>query len=258
VSAQLINEILQKAEQSEPPVKAAALLYIARVLAAFDRPEAERMLEEGIELIFALPKPAADPLLDQAISLAATVSPKRALSLMPLIPDRWHGRMNGIIFPMLRHGHIADAVSWLSDPSPQEEYPFNAALEAIGRSKNEEARRNILRGAIRARLVGSKFRSHGFEDLFSFSWEVLPGDEARTAVRKIVQRIIEEPDPRTDAKFSSGQSTAQFSSTREATLFETFGPVSQLDPELAASLCRKYHSAGESRRGLSPQLPSGA
>jgi hypothetical protein len=63
---------------------------------------------------------------------------------------------------------------------PQERYPFMAATEAMGRSRdNEEARRNVLRGAIRARLGGSASSAEGFEMLFALWWRVLPVEEAQ-------------------------------------------------------------------------------
>jgi hypothetical protein len=138
---------------------------------------------------------------------------------------------------MMRHGHLADAVAYLSDPPLAEEYPFNAATEAIGRSRNDaEARRNILRGAIRARLGESASSAHGFDMLFSLWWRLLPVEEATVAVREIVHRITGERDGQIDARYSN----ATFSSIREAGLFAVFGPVRQLDAELAESLCREY------------------
>ncbi len=241
--AQLLAEVRQLIEQSHPPEKAAALLHLARVLTAFDRAEAEQVLERGIALAVELPKPEGDPIRSQAVTLAAAVSPRRALQLMsPVVAGMWrHVRATGIVFSMLRHGHLADSVSYLSDPPLAEEYPFNAATEAIGRSRNDaEARRNILRGAIRARLGESASSAHGFEMLFSLWWRLLPADEARLAVREIVRRIIEEPDGQTDSKFGSDGKVARFSSTREAGLFGIIGPARQLDAELAESLCREY------------------
>lgn len=241
--AQLLAEARQLIEQSDPPEKAAALLHLARVLTAFDQAEAEQALERGIGLALELPTPEGDPIRFQAVTLAATVSPRRALQLMScVVAGPWrHGRASGIIFAMMRHGHLADAVSYLSDPSPIEEYPFNAATEAIGRSRNsDEARRNILRGAIRARLREPVSSAHGFEMLFSLWWRVLPEEESKVAVREIVRRIIQEPDGPTDSKFGSEGKVARFSSTREAGLFGIFGAVRQLDAELADSLCREY------------------
>jgi hypothetical protein len=162
---------------------------------------------------------------------------------MPLVADRWRwrGGVESMIFSMLRHGHMADAVSYLSEPPPQEHYPFGAATEAMGRSRNNaETRRNILRAGIRARLGESGSSAQGFDTLFSISFRILPAEEAVAAVRKVARRIMEEPDGQTDARFSSGSRVARFSSIRESRLFGIFGPLRSLDPEEADSLCRKY------------------
>jgi len=52
---ELLAAILQ-AEQSEPSVRTAALLRIARVLAKADQGEAERLLDRGLALLAELPE----------------------------------------------------------------------------------------------------------------------------------------------------------------------------------------------------------
>jgi hypothetical protein len=49
---QLLSEVRRQIEQSDPSVKAAAILHLARVLTVFDQAEAERVLERGITLAF--------------------------------------------------------------------------------------------------------------------------------------------------------------------------------------------------------------
>jgi hypothetical protein len=194
----------------------------------------------GIELAFELTQPA-DALRSVTVTLAAAVSPQRALGLMPLLAGPSHGRAEAIIFSMLRHGHLADAVSYLIDPPPREHYPYSAALETIGRSRDdEESRRSIVRGAIGARLGESGSPAHGFDMLFGLGWRLLPVEEAKAAAHKIVQRIVEEADGRTQSTFSKEGSVARFSSIRESRLFQIFGAVRQLDAELADSLCCRY------------------
>src|SRR5262245_33686335 len=116
---ELLSSALDQAEQSEPVVQAAALLHIARVLDAFDHDEAERLLERGITLAGQLPEPERVVILGQAVSLAAAVSPHRALRLAESVPD---GAIPGgviakALFDMLSHGHVADAVACLSEPA---------------------------------------------------------------------------------------------------------------------------------------------
>jgi len=238
---QLLSEARTQAGQSDPPVKAAALLHLARVWTAFDKAEAERLLEEGVALVLEIPQPEGDPLRSQAITIAAAVSPSHALRLLPHVTGHAHGRAATIVFNMLRHGHLSDAISFLSDPPRGEQYPYTAALEAISLSREDEtSQRNILRAAIRARLEESGSPGHGFDMLFSFWRGLLPDQEARTVVRNIVRRIVEEPDGPIESRFGKEGRSAHFSSIRESHLFSIFGVVWQLDEELAASLCRDY------------------
>jgi hypothetical protein len=109
--------IREQPETADAPVKAAALLHLARVLAVDDRDEAQRVLERGIALVMDFPAPDGPPLLRQAVYLAATVSPQRAFQLVPFVQDPYQGGVEGAIFTMLDHGHVADAVSYLSAPA---------------------------------------------------------------------------------------------------------------------------------------------
>src|SRR6185436_18008545 len=135
---QLLPEALEQAERSEPVVRAAALLHIARVLNAFDHAEAARVLERGIALAEELPEPDRAVILGEAVSLAATVSPDRAVQLAPagsheMLP---RGPMTKALFDMLSHGHVAEAVQYLTDQASMEDYPFDAALQTMGRTKD--------------------------------------------------------------------------------------------------------------------------
>jgi hypothetical protein len=71
----ILSEVRGQVEQSDPPVRAAALLHLARVLTAFDQAEAENVLERGIALTLEIPKPANDALIPQAVTLAALFRP---------------------------------------------------------------------------------------------------------------------------------------------------------------------------------------
>jgi hypothetical protein len=49
MSQQLLLEARKQAEQSQPEIRAVAMVHIARVLGQFHRAEAERMLDTGLE-----------------------------------------------------------------------------------------------------------------------------------------------------------------------------------------------------------------
>jgi uncharacterized protein (TIGR03435 family) len=242
---QLLSDALEQAERSEPVVRAAALLHIARVLNAFDHAEAERVLDRGIALAGELAEPDREVILCEAVSLAATVSPDRAIQLAPSVRDEAPGGvMSKALFNMISHGHVAEAAQYLSDPVPIEDYPFHAALQAIGSSKDDDTRRRILRSAISAmrRHVASGqgatlFRGpNQFSWLFTHRWRLLPADEATEVVRDLVRGILAQPDGPIHA--SAGD--VRFSSTREHCLFQILDPLQRLDPGLAGSLIRVY------------------
>jgi uncharacterized protein (TIGR03435 family) len=243
---QLLSDALEQAERSEPVVRAAALLHIARVLNAFDHAEAERVLERGIALAAELDEPDREVILGQAVSLAATVSPDRAIRLAPSVHDDMPGGvMSKALFDMINHGHLAEAVQYLSDPLPVEDYPFDAALQAIGSSKDDETRLRILRsaiGAMRRQIAsgqGATLFQRGpgrFSRIVTRWLRLLPADEATEVVRDLARGILEQPDGLIRASVDD----VRFSSTREHLLFQILGPLQRLDPELAGSLIRTH------------------
>jgi uncharacterized protein (TIGR03435 family) len=242
---QLLSGALEQAARSEPVVQAAALLHIARVLNAFDHVEAERVLEQGIALAEALPEPEREVILGQAVSLAATVSPDRAMRLAPSVRHEQPGSpMTKALFDMLSHGHVAEAVEYLSNPASIEDYPFDAALQAMGHSKDEPTRLRILRGAIgamRRQMASGRGAElfHGparFSFLFTRWWHLLPVDEATEVVRDLVREILAEPD----GPIRASVDDVRFSSTREHHLFQLLGPLRRLDPELTEPLTREH------------------
>ena len=78
---QLLSSACEQAERSEPAVRAAALMHIARVMARSDRAAAERLLDQGIALTEMIEGDAPSLLLRNTISLAAAVSARHALPL---------------------------------------------------------------------------------------------------------------------------------------------------------------------------------
>jgi uncharacterized protein (TIGR03435 family) len=243
----LVSEAREQAERAAPAVKTAALFHLARVLTKVDPAEAEHVLDEGLALAATLPEDHQDVLLGEAAALAATVSPRKAFPLArKALLDRESVLVRTLI-NMLEHGHVADAVAYLSDPDPGDVYPFDAVLVAMSRASDDDARLRVFRGAIRAmreRQSSSGPESfldrHRFTRLFTHHWRRLPADEARSVVRDLVEWIQGEPDSLTNARVSAGSHTVQFSSTHEQRLFEILGPLRHLDPDLVSSIARDY------------------
>jgi hypothetical protein len=243
MSQHLLSLAEQRAERSDPPVKAAALLCIARVWTAFHQEKARVVLEKGIAAALELSEPDRSITLKGAVSLAATVSPSRALQLAASLGPIDPATSEKLVFDMLRHGHIRDAVDYVCNPKPGDGYPFAAVGDVMSHLSDEETHRSILRAATSAWVggVGEVRNEKSFLRLFATRWNVLPRLEAQQSLRTIIRRILDETDQRTNASFSFTDSRkVEFSSRRQCRLFEIFGPLKQLDPELATSLSEQY------------------
>jgi len=201
MSKDLLADARKQADDSAAAVKTAALLHIARVLARVQPAQAAQVLDEALALVTMLPEDDRDILVGEAAALCATVSPQRAFRLAREVSVDRESILTRVLFNMLEHGYVADAVAYLSAPVPGEAYPFDAALQAIGRSPDDGTRLRIFRGAIHAMHDqrsssgrDSFHRQHHFMRLFTYHWKRLPADEARALVRELVQSILSEPD----------------------------------------------------------------
>src|ERR1700733_259285 len=257
MSKHLLSMAQEQAERSIPSVRAAALLRIARVWTAFDQGEASGALERGISFSLELPEPDRSIILREAISLAGTVSPQRALQLASSIRPLPSGVIDKLIYDMLHHGHAAEAIDYLCRGDFGEDYPFMATSEAMTYASNEESERMILGAAITGWLNSSQRERNEstFLCLFELRWRILPQAEVLEFLRAAVELIVGEPDRRTNATFGglNGVKTVNFSSTREYRLFMLAGPLRQLAPELASSLDGQYPQFA----GASAQYPHG-
>ena len=230
---ELLAAMLQ-AEQSEPSVRTAALLRIARVLAKTDQGEAERLLDRGLALLAELPDGERAAIAPQAMCLAACVAPDRAFALRATTSDPVGNEK--FLFDMVHHGHVAAAVDYLTQWSEDGEFPYHAAFETISSTKDDDTRRGILRSGLRAwhRRADSTWHSlDSLLQLFRFHWRLLPEDEARDAVRSLVGIMRERPDERLNGGFGGPHGSVTFSSHRPSLLFALLGPLKRLDPELA-------------------------
>jgi hypothetical protein len=230
---ELLAAMLQ-AEQSEPSVRTAALLRIARVLAKADQGEAERVLDRGLALLAELPDEERAAIAPQAMCLAACVAPDRAFALRAMTSDSIANEK--FLFDMVRHGHVAAAVEYLSQWSEDGEFPYGAAFETISYTKDDGTRRDILRSGLRAwhrRADGGWHSLQSLLQLLRSHWRLLSDDEARDAVRSLVGIIRERPDERLNGGFGGPHGTVTFSSYRPSLLFALLGPLKRLDSELA-------------------------
>jgi hypothetical protein len=238
---ELLIAALAQAEQSDPSLKGIALLHIARVMTVDDRPRAGQLMEVGIAIITSLPENQRSVLLNEAVPLAGTVSPQRALDLIPTVssaPGLGQIGINRVILEFMSHGYMKEAVEYLSEPRPDWDYPYTAAFDAIGRSAHDPvAQLRILRGAITAILSAERrFADMDFLQLFKWHWKILPEAELAAVVRKLVERCLEEPDQSGDMNSGGAAGHVHFSSVQQWRLFEIFAPLRRTAPDLAESL----------------------
>ena len=245
---ELLAAMLQ-AEQSEPSARTAALLRIARVLAKTGQGEAERLLDRGLALLAELPEAERAAIAPQAMCLAACVAPDRAFALRATTTDPFGNEK--FLFDMVRHGHVAAAVDYLTQWSEDGEFPYHAASETISCTKDKDTSRDLLRSGLRAWHRRADSTWHSFESwlqLFRLHWRLLPEDEARDAVRSLVGIMRQRPDERLNGRFAGPHGTVTFSSYRPSLLFALLGPLKRLDSELANAVIgenRELRNAAE-------------
>jgi hypothetical protein len=230
-----------QAERCALPDRAAALLRLARVLLADNHAEAERLLDCGLTLLAQLPERDKSAIAPQAVCLAACVVPDRAFALRRGTesaddPDKF-------LIDMARHGYAAVAGEYLTRWSEAGEFPYGAATDILSQAKEDDARRGILRSALRAthRRVHVDWRElHSLLLLLRFHWRLLPHGEARDELRRLVRLIREKPnDARGSLEIGGPRGTVTFSSYASSLLFELLGPLRRFEPELAEVTVRE-------------------
>jgi hypothetical protein len=228
------------AEQSEPPVRVAALLRIARVMTTVDQAESDRLLDRGLALLAELPEEERAAITPQATCLAACVAPARAFALRAATRDLL--RTDKFFYDMAQHGHATAAAEYLTQWSEEGEFPYDAAGNTMSYAKDDDTRRDILRSGLRAwhrRADSAWHLLHSLLDLFQFYWRLLPEEEARDEIRQVVRVIRQRPEESINGSFGGLRGTVTFSSQRPSLLFELLGPLKRLDPELADAVIRE-------------------
>ena len=203
MSQQLLLTALEQAERSEPAVRAAALMHIARVLARSDEAAGVALLKRGLTLAKSLDGETAELLLNNAVFLAAAVSPRDAFQLYAAQKTERektfgpHGSsIVGLANAMARHGHIRDLLAYFDDPPPGERFPLYFVGNFSRECPDDETRLKLLR------LSSQAFRSqdrddfhpherHAFGLTFARYWHLLPEGEARPLLLEIVHAVLE-------------------------------------------------------------------
>jgi hypothetical protein len=226
----LIALLRQQAEQSSPPVRPAALMRIARVEAATDAAKARQTFERGLEEARRLSGRGAVSLMNQALLLAAAVSP----DLMRDLPAPSHGppnfRAERLARVLLQHEHGDAAFDYVMAYDHASTFPFHAVSALIDWYGDDERRQALLR---RALAVWREAPDGRFLWLFGRHWKGLPEEEARDIVREIARVATTQPDRPLMARY---QDEVEITSLRANTLFQILHVLRRLDATLAESL----------------------
>lgn len=245
---QLLRAAREQAERSEPAVRAAALLHIARALLPFDQVEAVRELETGIAYAQEIPNEARSAILGEAAYLAAAVSPEHALPLYAAFGQRddpWGISVIRLVNTMATHGHAAEAIAYLNDPLPGDRFPLSMVNNIAAECSDDATRLDLLRSALRAwrdptRANLGGFGSEAFVGFFARCWTLLPREEALRTVREIAEWILQVTDghPRR-IPITGNPNDPEFTSECQYLLFQILPVLRRLDSELTDSLLEK-------------------
>jgi hypothetical protein len=222
-----------EAERARAPVRAAALMRIARVETAFDRGQARITFEMGLAEARGLRGREGRALLSSARLLAAAVEPK----LLPEILSERHGppgfERGMLVNVMLQHKHVDAAFEYVTD-GDSFGFPFGWAGNLIRRLEDESQRVAVVRRAVEAWRSGDDGDFLvGFKGFFGSQWRLLSPDEAREIVLELVRKEMERPDEVTSAGYPDG---IRITSRREHTFFELLHVLRHLDLSVAESL----------------------
>ncbi|HVW08541.1 MAG TPA: hypothetical protein VHC90_08165 [Bryobacteraceae bacterium] len=240
----------KQAEQSEPAVRAAALMHIARVMALSDPAAAIKMLEQGIALAETIERDEPSLLLRNAVALAAAVSAQQALPLYEK-----YGKVGSLprsvivlVNNLAQHGHVADAVAYLRNPLPGDRFPLHFVNNLERECRDDETRRALLELAIdewkkpAAREPGpeQRFAVTSFAGLFSGLWNLLPREAAAPVARELAGAALRMQPERREYPLTENPDDPRLASDQELELFRLIPALQDLAPDLARSILEAH------------------
>jgi hypothetical protein len=229
----LLSQARKLAEESEPSVRATALLRIARVQTALDRNEAVETLKMGLAETRRLPDRKRE-YLGHARLVTAAVAPSLLSEFPPGFDYRGMHGPGRLVSIMLEHKLVDAAFDYVMDYSGTSGFPFGYSVKLILRMEDAGRRVAVLRRAIEAwRTARQDMFRRDFIQLFGSQWRLLPTEEAREVVREIVREEMERQDELTSGGYGDG---THISSSRQHTFFEIVHVLRHLDPSLVESL----------------------
>lgn len=257
MSQQLLREAREQADRSEPAVRAAALLHLARVLALSDQAAAEHLLEQGIALAQELDGEVPSLLLLNAISCAAAVSAKQALPLYANYRrvGALGGTVVGLVNVMAEHGHIRDAIAYLRDPLPGDRFPLHFVNNLAGECRDDETRRELLELAIRdwrnpapRKRPAERHAVPSFAHLFGLYWNLLPREAATPVLRELSDWALHVQSEPREQTLTGNPEDPKLTSQQEFVLFKLMPALQHLDPDLAHSVLQSRPQLAEAAK----------
>jgi hypothetical protein len=245
-----LTRALEQAERSQPEVRAAARMRIARVQSVSDPEQARRTFQTALDEVRKFPGREREFFLEEAQLFAAAIAPDLVseIRLPNLKHQHSHSQSLGKI--MLEHGHLDAGFEFLTryrESSPL--LPFSIATVTY-RIQDEDRRLAILRRALerwRAAPHPNSVRSieSDFMLLFHRYWKALPPEEALAIVQEIVNTALKRPDQPIFLKHGKDVS---ITSRREETLFQVLHILRHLDAPLAESLIASHDQLAAAAR----------
>jgi hypothetical protein len=239
----MLQHLREQAERSSLEVRAAALLRIARVEAASDRPGALRTFDSAVDLIRQFRTSRREWFAGPARTIAAAIAPDR-LDTVPA-----SGRVefgfdpDDLIDVMLDHGHHDAAFSYILHRDHGPDFPMRTVSKVMYGASDQETKAALLRRAIDAWRKGGGRRLHARDDfihVFQWHWILLPRAEALAVLHDIVDKARRQPSEGTVSALYDSKANVEITSACEVTLFELLHVMRALDPELAESLITQY------------------
>jgi hypothetical protein len=241
---------LEQAERSDPPVRAAARMRIARVQSASDPDQARRTFQTALDEVRKLPSHEREFFLEQAQLFAAAIAPDLISEIH--IRNQTHRPFQSQTLGriMLEHGHQDAAFEYLIRYDESSTFPFSLVAELMHRIEDEDQRLAMLHRAIEAWRANSHedpiwSRAFGFIWIFQWHWKTLPHEEALAITREIVRTTLERPDQPTSSGYNED---VHFTSGREDTLFKILHILRHLDAPLAESLIASHDQLAAAAR----------
>jgi hypothetical protein len=247
----LLASAIEQAEHSKAPVRAAALLRVARVETAVNPSAARDTFDRGLDAIRHLSGLDGEFLLEQAALIAAAVAPDLLSGTPRLVAP--HLLEDALLKVMLDHGHLLQAVSRLMHHEDDAEFPFFMMRQVMRRAGDADVRIALLRRAIEAWRNAPPYDpmrppDDGFIQLFQSEWKQLPPAEARTVVREIVRIALEQPEQPMTASYGDGDGAVEMTSWRAHVFFQVLHILRHLDTELADSLIAGHTQLADAAR----------